>query len=110
MANGQIGKLDQRIIIQSKTLARAGAGGSTATWSNVTTTWAQVRPISGRERQNADRDEATSNYEVKIRYRSGIKEGDRIQWLGRHLNIKSVRREGPRDPYMVIDAELGAAA
>lgn len=110
MARGRIGNLDQRIKLQRKTLARAGAGGSTASWSDIVETWAEVKPLSGRERQQADREEASSNYEVKIRYRDGIKEGDRVEWLGRHLNIRFVRKEGPRPQYLILEAELGASA
>lgn len=106
----RIGQLDQRVTLQAKTLARAGAGGSTASWSPGTEVWAHVRPLNGRERLQAERDEASSNYEVTIRYRSGIKEGDRVLWKGRYLNIRFVRREGVRPLYLVLEAEMGVAA
>lgn len=109
MARGRIGELDQRVTLQAKTLARASGGASTATWSSGTQVWAKVRPLGGRERQQGDREEASSNYEVTIRYRDGIKEGDRILWRGRYLNVRFVRKEGVRPQYMIIEAEMGAA-
>lgn len=106
--NYSAGDLDQRITIEKKTMARDGAGGATATWSTRATVWAGMKPLTGRERENAMRNEATSKYLVVIRYRSDISDTDRISWRGRYLNITFQRKAGPRPLYLEIEAEIGA--
>lgn len=105
-----IGKLDQRVALQRKTRTSDGSGGATVSWSTYATVWAHVRPMRGRERENAMREEAASDYIVVIRYRSGVVEGDRIEWRDRHMNVRFVRNEGPRTSMMEIESEMGAAS
>lgn len=102
-----LAELDQRVAFQSRTAVRDGAGGVTDTWSTYATVWAMVRPMSGRERQNAQRPEATSDYLVVIRLRDDVFEGHRIVWRGRHLNIRFVKERGPRHNFLEIEAEKG---
>lgn len=105
----QAGQLDQRISLQRKSRVRDGAGGATETWTEYAEVYAMVRPMTGRERQNAERAEALSDYVVVIRYRSGILPSDRIEWRGRKLNIRFIRNQGPRTSWLEIEAEMGAS-
>ena len=108
MAN--FGRLDQRVSLQHRTLTDDGAGGGTETWTEYAEVWANVRPMSGRERQNAMRAEASSNYVIVIRHRSDVLESDKVVWRDRDLNIRFVKSEGPRPLYLEMEAELGAQA
>lgn len=107
MPNYRIGQLDQRVELQRVTLARAGGGGQDETWATYATVWAHVRPMSGRERQQAMRNDAISDYLVVIRYRAGVLEADRIVWRDRTLNIRFLKYQGPRESFLEIEAELG---
>lgn len=104
----RVGELDQRIQLQRRTRTRDGAGGSSSSWAAYATVDALVRPMSGRERENAARVEATAGYLVVIRYRPDVVEGDRVYWeaQGRYLNISfaKIRR---RAWALEIEAELG---
>lgn len=102
-----IGELDERITLQRKSLADDGAGGATVSWSDVAEVWAHVRAMSGREREQSMRNEGTADYVVVIRRRE-LLPADRIVWRGRYLNIRNLRDDGPREPYLRIDAEMGA--
>lgn len=104
-----IGKLDQRVSLQSKTLTDDGAGGASETWTEYAEVWAQVRPMTGREREIAMRNEAHANYVVTIRHRT-VSPLDRILWRGRYLNIRFVKEAGPRNQYLDIEAEMGTAS
>lgn len=104
-----IGGLDDRVGLQSKQLTDDGAGGATESWTEFAEVWAKVEPMSGREREQADREEAHSNYVVTIRNRS-VSNLNRIRWRGRYLNVRFVRNAGPRPMYLKIEAEMGAAA
>lgn len=106
----KIGQIDQRISLQRSSDVDDGAGGSVATWTEYAEVWAHVVPLSGREREQQQRAEATSNYLVVIRYRSDVVEGHKIRWRGRELNVRFVRSEGPRTSWLEIEAEMGAAA
>jgi len=104
----QIGELDQRVTLESATLAGDGAGGATQSWAAYATVWAKVRPMTGRERMHAERQEASADYLVVIRRRSDVLEKHRVGWRGRYLNVRFVREAGPRKAYLVLEAEMGA--
>lgn len=105
----QAGDLDQRISLQRRTTTRDGAGGAETTWTEYDEVWAMVKPMTGRERQNAMRAEATSDHLVVIRYRDDVKENDRAVWRGRSMNIRFINNKR-REAFMTIEAELGAAS
>lgn len=107
-----IGKLDQRITLQSYSLSADGAGGQTKTWANLPSTptvWAHVKPGSGSERFKDDRTEATSLATFTIRQRSDVDELCRIQWGGVDYNIRQIRRASGREQYLEINAERGVS-
>ncbi len=103
-----IGMLDQRVTIRRKTSTKDGAGGSVTAWSDYTTVWAHVRPLRGRERDQAMRTEGVADYLVVIRNRDDLLDDDVIHWRGRDFNIRFPMAKGPRTPWLEIEAELGA--
>ena len=103
-----VGKLDQRISLQHRTLVDDRQGGAKERWNEYAEVWANVRPMTGRERENAMRNEATSNYVVTIRYRSDVLERDNITWRGSTLNVRFVRDAGPIPQYLEIEVEKAA--
>lgn len=107
----QAGELDQRISFQRASEVRDDAGGSDTTWSEFARRWAKVVPMKGRERQNAQREEAVADYVITIRDDIDLLESDRIvaitgPWAGRGFNIRFLRQQG-RTAYLEIEAELG---
>lgn len=104
-----LGGLDDRISLQRVTLTADGQGGSTESWSEYAAVWARVRPMKGRERQASERQEATADYVVRIRYRDDVLEADKIVWRGREMNIRFIPDGGPRAHFLDIEAEMGAA-
>lgn len=103
------GELDQRVTISRETLAADGIGGATVTLATVATVWAKVVAKSGRERMAADRLDAEAGYLFVIRWRSDVREADRITWGGVDYNIRAIRQDGGRKLYLEIDAERGVA-
>jgi SPP1 family predicted phage head-tail adaptor len=106
----QAGALDQRIELKRKTRTPDGSGGATTTTPTYATVWANVRPMTGRERERSQRAEASSDYVITIRNRADMLESDLITWRGRTLNIRFIKNQGPRFAFLEIEAELGAAA
>lgn len=101
------GKLDQRVTLQSVSSTTDAGGGRVETWATVATLWASVRPMSGRERLQADQLESPANYRVTIRRRTDLTTDKRILWKGKPLNIRFDGFNSAREGYMTFDAEMG---
>jgi SPP1 family predicted phage head-tail adaptor len=68
----RIGKLTERVVIQSATETQSATGEVTQSWSTVATVWAQVSPLTGKEFFSSQHLEAEVNAVIRIRYRTGI--------------------------------------
>lgn len=86
-----------------------GSGGFQLSFAEVANVAAMVRPMSGRERENANMIQSSANYLVVIRYRDDIRENDILEWRGRKMNIRFVKDRGPRAIFLEIEAEAGVA-
>ena len=102
------GELNQRITIERKTRTPDGGGGYTETWTETAEVWALVRPMSGQERSHAQQAQTRANYLIVVRSGLDVLETDRIVWQGYRLNIRFIKRRGPRPLYLEIEAEMGA--
>lgn len=91
------GNLIQRIALQSYDESRTASGAVTRTWSTYATVWAQLRTLSGRERDRAQQEAATLSHEITIRYRSGVRPDHRVYYAGRTFDIKDVRNVDERN-------------
>lgn len=96
------GKLRHRVIIQKATETRDAHGGITRTWADVSTVWASVEPLSGREFLDASQTEADISHRVRIRHYDDLTPSHRIVHGGRHLNIETIMNRDERD----IELEL----
>jgi SPP1 family predicted phage head-tail adaptor len=102
------GELDQLITIKREVRTSDGMGGDTVTLTDVAADlFAHVRPRSGKEIGTHDRVEAPAKYLFVIRYRSDLKDSDRIVWNGATYNIRYIATRGYRSMYMEIEAERG---
>ena len=105
----RIAQLDQKVTLYRGRKALDGMGGATQTLVPYASgLWAKIEPINGNERVDAGRTEALSRYLVTIRYRTGIKESDVIEWGARRLNIRFIQERGGREFYTRLECDLGA--
>lgn len=86
-----IGELRHRITFQSLSLTGDGQGGSLTSWTNFKTVWAKLKPISGRERNFAQRIEDVYTHEITIRKLDGITTTMRISFQNRIFQVKSIQ-------------------
>ena len=105
-----IGRLNQRITIQRKTLTPDLMGGATEAWSDLATVWAGAKVKAGREALDEARMNASATVVFTLYSRSDVIEGDRIMWDSRAHNIRVIRRDGGQPLMMVIEAERGVAS
>lgn len=104
-------RLKQRIIIQQPIETADGVGGTTRSWNDVATVWAELVPLrSGRGEALVNRQlEATVTHRVTIRYRADVTTAMRINYGGRVFNIRSVTNIGEANVTLEMLAEEGVA-
>lgn len=109
MARYQTGELNQLITLKRFVRTSDGAGGISRNLQEITKAWAHVRPQSGREREQANRLQASSMYIFAIR-RTEISEVDVIEWQGVTYNVRFVRDRGSQSLMLEFEAERGVAS
>jgi SPP1 family predicted phage head-tail adaptor len=107
------GDLDRKVEFLEIVKAPDGAGGFTkpAPTSLVPplTTWAKIRPASGRELVYAARIDAKGYDYVYVRYNERITELLIMRYKDRDYNVRSVIDMGARHEWMEIVVERGVA-
>lgn len=68
----RIGQMTQRVTIQRRSSERGDYGQELDVWVDVAEVWAQVRPISGREKLRAFAIEAELTHTITVRYNSAF--------------------------------------
>ena len=105
----QTGELTERVTFKREVRVDDGMGGSRSEWQDIATRWALVRPLTGRERLAADKVEASANYLIVVRAPCDVQEKDIAVWGEHALNVRFVKRRGPRALFLEIEAEMGVA-
>lgn len=84
------GRLRHRIIIQQLTRTPDGGGGYTEDWTTFASVWADVYPLKGTERYEAQKVQASISHRITARYRAGVKPSMRVNYNGRIFGIDAV--------------------
>ena len=105
------GMLKEPISFERMTRTSDGFGGFFEGWAVIagTPTRAHVKPMSGGERWQSERTEATSTHKIMVRYHSGITEVDRAVIRGRAYNIRFINNLEFADKWLEISAQVGVA-
>ena len=103
-------RLRRRITIQQPVYSGDGAGGSTVSWSDVDTVWAEIASRrTGGEALFAGKLQAGMTHVVTIRYRADVTAKMRISYDGRLFNIRRVDNVDAADVLLELLVEEGAA-
>lgn len=84
------GAMRFRVTIQRPEQKRNNLGESVTEWRDVSTVWASIQNLTGREVVANSRQEFTLTHRVAIRFQPGILPSHRVMWDGRRLEITSV--------------------
>lgn len=104
-----IGKLDQRIVLQS--LAETNTNGQLVrVWTTVATVWGFVMESKGAEAFQAARINASDMIRVKLRYRDDVTVKWRLQWQGQNYGITHIDRTEQRGGYLWLMAKISGAS
>lgn len=98
----EIGTLRHRVTLQQQTISRDGYGGEVVTWSELFTAWAAVEPLQGRELLDGKRLEAEVTSRIRMRYRAGVKPGQRVTWGDHTYDIEAVIEPESRRRELVL--------
>jgi len=93
----QSGKLDRRIEIQSRSVTQNSYGEAIISYSTVATVWAEVLPLSGRELFAAAQKYPEAQMKIRIRYRTGINETNRIVFESTNYDIIHISEIGRKE-------------
>lgn len=106
MKKAPIGRLDQRIVVEQRTVTKQSNGEETIAWSTLATVWAEVKHVSGKEllaRYGIDAEQALT---FRIRSRDDLDATMRVGYQGRYFDIKGLPLH-TREPYMTISCTEG---
>lgn len=93
------GKMDRRIVIESRSVARSASGEETESWSTFATVWARFQPMTGREFYSAGgaQNVPAETARFTVRYLAGVTPQHRITYDGKVWNIRNVAEVGRRE-------------
>lgn len=95
-----IGTLTDRVSLRRRTSVAEDGGGHMTIYVPVTSLWARVRALSGRQGNNADGRVVDVSHVVVLRFRSDVSPGDRIVYRGRNLDVLSAADINGRRAYL----------
>ena len=88
------GRLRHRVTVEKNGNATdSDFAGTSDTWTTHVTSWASIRPLSGKELVNARQIRDNVTHEVRMRYQSGVTSAMRVTEGSRSIYIQSVRQE-----------------
>lgn len=98
----QSGKLDQRVIIERRTIEQDELGGIIETWGPLATVWAAVEPLNGREYFAANAVQSETTTRIRLRYLADLNVVDRINHEGTLYDINSIINPRSGDAELVL--------
>jgi SPP1 family predicted phage head-tail adaptor len=81
------GRLDQRVTVENKTVARNSIGEETETWAALATVWASYRPVRADERIAGAQLQAEFDAVFRIRSLPGVTAESRVTWRGQRFDL-----------------------
>ena len=114
--NEVLGKMNQRIVIQSVTETRSASGAVTETWATFATVWAGVEMVDSTsettEKQMIDRQTVKNTTRFTVRHRTDINEKMRISFESAMVSVCSVDSDAfciPDSPFVSVSCFCFAA-
>jgi SPP1 family predicted phage head-tail adaptor len=95
-----VGTLTDRVQLRRRETAGVDGGGHIRMFVPISSLWARVRSLSGREGVNADGRSVTISHAVVLRYRPDVVPGDRLVYRGRQLEVIAAADLNGRRAYL----------
>lgn len=102
-----IGKMRERITIQTPTETRSRSGEATLNFDTVlATVWASVDGLSSRDILQCQQANVIATHRIRIRYRDDVVHTQRIVWRGVTMEIASVTERNHREIIELLAREV----
>ena len=95
-----IGTLTDRVQLKRREMTGETEGGHLALFVPLTSLWARVRSLTGRQGTSADGRAVEISHAVVFRFRNDVRPGDRIVYRGRNLEVVSAADLNGRRAYL----------
>lgn len=99
------GRLALRLVLEAPVELADGAGGVIRNYETVTALWAELSPISARERVLADLAGVAVTHRIRLRARDDITTRHRLRKGARLFRIATIREDAPGSRFLRIEAE-----
>lgn len=99
------GALRTRLVLEAPVETPDGAGGVARSFAATANLWAQVTPISARERVLADARGANVTHRIRIRVRTDLTTRHRFRRGARVWDVVAWREEDASGRFLTIDAQ-----
>jgi SPP1 family predicted phage head-tail adaptor len=100
-----IGDFDRRVRLLQKQRTADDGGGFAESWQAAATVWAALSAASGGESYGPDAAEAAVKYRIRIRRRSDVAAGWRVETGDRLFAVYAVEDPGPRAFFVTLLCE-----
>lgn len=84
------GDLNKRIQIYNKATTQNEYGAISDTWELISNTFANIKPLGGRELYNAKQLHEDATFNITVRYKSGLNTTMRFKFHDRHFDILNI--------------------
>lgn len=85
-----IGRMHDRVVIQSPTESYSPSGETTLSWATFAEVWASVDGLSSRDIMQAQQANVIASHRVRIRHMDGVTHLQRVVWRGKTMEVASV--------------------
>lgn len=107
----RIGPLNRQVSLQQKQEVPTGTGGSTISWVEIATVWANVRLLNGLETVRSDFPVGVSGGSIRIRWREDIDPTWRVVYVANGktivFDVKAVLPDLVGREYVDLSVEKG---
>ena len=100
------GKLDRRLTILTSSVGRDSFGESVSTWTPTAETWAERLEVRTLDAQKAALQQREVSARARIRYRTDLKVGQRVELDGTSFTVTGIEPQGRRASLILTLAEV----
>lgn len=99
----RIADLRHRVTLEEVSYLDDGGGGAQEVWTALGVMWAHIKPVSGSEDYEAERERGEKRYELYMRYRADISPKHRFRYDGRIFEIIATLNLDQRSRWLKCD-------
>lgn len=102
-AKTQSGEMRHSIILQTNSGSTQDTfGAETQTWTTALTTWASIKPFSGKELERAQQVAGEVSHKITIRYWSSLTRNHRVLFGSRVFDINYINNIGEQSVFQEL--------